>query len=441
MHTIIQQKNKLGLWTSTSLVVGNMIGSGVFLMPAALASFGSISLIGWVFSTIGAFFLAKVFSNLSKLLPIADGGPYAYSQKGFGDFVGFLVAWGYWISIWCANAAISVSFVSALSTFFPALAYNSYLAIGTGLSAIWFLSWINTKGIVHSGKLQLITTILKILPLIFIGIFGLFYINLDNFIPYNATGKSDFAAISSAATLSFFAFLGLECATIPSSNASNPEKTISKATMLGTLLTSVIYILSSFSILGMIPASELTHSVTPFADAAAILWGDQARYWVSAGVAIAAFGALNGWILIQGQIPFAVAKDKLFPPLFSKLNSNGVPALGIIISSLLVSILMVMNYSKALVEQYKFLILLSTLTVLVPYLFSSAAYIILKFGKKSMDSQSSWMQSIMIASFAFIFSLWAIAGSGQETVYWGFILLMSGIPFYVLIKFLKKKTD
>src|SRR6185295_15308267 len=160
------QKNKLGLWTSTSLVVGNMIGSGVFLMPAALAAYGGISLFGWVFSSIGAFLLAKVFSNLSKLMPKADGGPYAYSREGFGDFAGFLVAWGYWISIWCTNAAIAVSLVSALSTFFPVLAGNAVIAVSTGLGAIWLLTWINTLGIVTSGKVQLITTVLKIIPLL-----------------------------------------------------------------------------------------------------------------------------------------------------------------------------------------------------------------------------------------------------------------------------------
>src|SRR5450432_4284258 len=146
-----RKENKLGLWTSTSLVVGNMIGAGVFLMPAALAAYGGISLFGWIFSAIGAFLLAKIFSNLSKLMPQADGGPYAYSRKGLGDFAGFLVAWGYWISLWCTNAAIAVSLVSALSTFFPALASNALLAVATGLSAIWLLTWVNTLGIVTSG--------------------------------------------------------------------------------------------------------------------------------------------------------------------------------------------------------------------------------------------------------------------------------------------------
>ncbi len=190
------------------------------------------------------------------------------------------------------------------------------IAVLTGLSAIWFLTWINTLGIVTSGKLQLITTILKIIPLLFVTVGGLFFLRLKNFIPFNTSGSSDFAAITSTATFTFFAFLGLECATIPSGSVANPEKTIPRATMLGTLIATVIYILSSISIMGMIPAKDLQHSVTPFADAAVIIWGSSARYWISAGVAMAAFGALNGWILVQGQIPYSIAKDKLFPACF-----------------------------------------------------------------------------------------------------------------------------
>jgi basic amino acid/polyamine antiporter, APA family len=426
-----RKENKLGLWTSTSLVVGNMIGAGVFLMPAALAAFGGISLLGWVISTIGAILLAKVFSNLSKLMPLANGGPYAYSRKGLGDFAGFLVAWGYLVSIWCTNAAIAVSLVSALSTFFPVLATNSLIAVLTGLASIWLLTWVNTLGIVTSGKLQLVTTVLKILPLLLIAIGGLFFIHWENFLPFNTSGKSEFAAISATATYTFFAFLGLECATIPSGSVKDPEKTIPRATMLGIVATAAIYLVGTISIMGMIPGKNLQHSVTPFTDAAVIIWGKSARYWVSAGIAIAAFGALNGWILIQGQMPYAISKDKLFPPVFSKENKKGVPARGIVISSIFVSLLMYMNYSKGLVEQFKFLILLTTLSVLVPYLFSTASYLIIRFQNKVLKTDAQRIPAVILASLTFLFSIWLIIGSGQEIVYWGFVLLMAGIPFYV----------
>ncbi len=438
--TSLATPSKLGLWTSTSLVLGNMIGAGVFLMPTTLASFGGISVVGWVCSALGAFLLAKVFANLSKIMPIADGGPYAYSRRGLGDFAGFLVAWGYLVSVCCANAAIAVSFISALSTFIPALATNPPLSIVTGLGIIWFLTWINSLGILTSGKVQLALTILKIIPILAIGIVGLFFIHIQNFIPFNNSGTSTLAAITATTTFTFYAFLGIECATIPSGSVVNPEKNIPKATIYGTLIATFIYISSTVSIMGMIPSSQLQQSVTPFADAAVLLWGEASKYWVSAGVAIAAMGALNGFILIQGQLPYALAKDKLFPAVFAKTNNKGVPAIGMAISSVFISLIMSMNYTKGLAAQFKFLILLSTLTVLIPYLFSTAAYLIIRF-QYSFKSAFQKAMAIALALSAFLFSMWIVVGSGQEVVYWGFLLSMSSVPIYAWVVRKRKLTD
>jgi APA family basic amino acid/polyamine antiporter len=344
---------KLGLWTSTALVVGNMIGAGVFLMPAATASFGSISLFGWIFSAIGSFFLAKVFSNLSKLLPGATGGPYAYTRAGLGDFAAFLVGWGYYLATSCANAAIAISFVSAMSTFFPILAANSAAAALTGLGTVWLLNWINSRGVILSGKVQLVTTVLKVLPLLVIGVAGLFFIRAENFHPFNNTHTSLFAAIAATATMTMFSFVGIESATVPAGSVRDPGRTVSRATMLGLGITTLIYLLGSVSVMGLIPGDILRHSATPFADAGVILFGPGARYWVSAGVAIAAFGALNGWTLVQSQVPFAIAKDGLFPALFTRTNSKGVPFVGMIVSGAIISLFILMNYSSGLVEQFR----------------------------------------------------------------------------------------
>ncbi|MDB4921912.1 amino acid permease [Mucilaginibacter sp.] len=426
---------KLGIWTSTSLVVGSMIGAGVFLVPAAMASYGSVSLFGWVFSAIGAFFLARVFSRLSTMVPKSTGGPYAYTHYGFGDFAGFMIAWGYYISIITANAAITISFVSAMSTFFPVLATNAVAAVVTGLSAIWFLSWINMRGVPTSGKVQLVTTILKLLPLLVISIGGLFFIRLENFHPFNSSGGSVYDAINATATITMFSFVGIECATIPADSVENPGKTIARATMLGLLICTVVYLLGSISIMGIIPAAQLKTSVTPYADAAVIMFGSNARYWASGGMAIAAFGALNGWTLIQGKLPYAIAKDKLFPGIFGRQNKKGAPFVGIIVSSTFVSLFMMMNYTKGLVEQFKFLILLSTLNTLVPYLFCAAAYIIVRL---KIKQSKGLFAALLVGMLAFAYSIWAIAGSGQSTVYWGFLLLMAGIPFYVWVVYKKK---
>jgi APA family basic amino acid/polyamine antiporter len=421
-------KQKIGQWVSTSLVLGNMIGSGIFLLPASLAAYGGISIFGWIISALGAIVIAKVFSELSKKIPKA-GGPYAYTRWGFGDFVGFLVAWGYWISICCTNAAITVAMLSYLTVFFPFLSTSPLVAVSLGLAIIWLLTWVNNRGVKNAAWVQLVTTILKITPLIIVAIVGVFFIQTDHFQPFNLSTESDFSAILATATLTLFAFLGIESATIPSENIENPNTTIPKATMWGTWIAIGVYILGSIAVMGIIPPETLAQSDAPFADAAAVIWGPSARYWVAAGAVISTFGALNGWILMQGQVPLAAAKDGLFPMIFGKLNKWGSPARGIILSSVIISILMGMNYAKGLVKAFEFMILLSTLTVLVPYLFSSATHLLMALNEKH-QKKGSWI----LGSLAFIFSMLAVVGSGQEVVFWGFLLLMAGIPFYVFIK-------
>lgn len=421
---------KLGLWTATSLVVGNMIGAGVFLMPSTLANFGGISLLGWLFSSIGAILLARVFAHLSKMIPNAEGGPYAYSRAGLGDFAGFLVAWGYMVSVWCTNAAITISFVGALSTFIPAIKSNALTEVSTGLATIWLLTWINSRGVMVSGRVQLLTTILKIIPLLLVGLGGIFFFKLNHFTPFNTSGTSTWAAITATTTLTFYAYLGMECATIPAGSVTAPEKTIPNATMLGTLIAMMVYILSTISVMSLLSMDQLKNTITPFADAAKIIWGNGAEYWVSAGVAIAAFGALNGFILIQGQLPYAIAKDHLFPKAFKQLNKKQVPANGLIFSSVFVSLFLSMNYTKSMVTQFKFLILLSTLTVLIPYLFSTATYLLFRLKEKSTNRFIK-TAAIFLSGLTFIFLMWMIIGSGEPTVYWGFLMSMSSIPIYV----------
>lgn len=423
---------KIGIWTSTALVVGNMIGSGVFLLPASLGAFGTIGLLGWIGSSAGAVCLALLFSHLSRAIPNALGGPYAYTRVGLGDFAAFLVAWGYWISIWCTNAAIAVAFVSYSTVFVPALATNSLLPVATGLGAVWFLSWINTVGIKEAGAVQLITSILKIIPLMAVSVVGLFYIEAKNFEMFNISSVSNFSAVTATATLTLFAFLGLESATIPTGNIHEPEKTIPKATLYGTLLTIIVYVIGSVTVMGMIPADVLKDSNAPFADAAAIIWGEGARKVVAIGAIVSTFGALNGWILLQGQMPMAASRDRLFPEIFKRENKKGIPWVGIVISSVLISGLMMMNFTKGLTDTFTFMILLTTITVLVPYLFSAASYGILVLQNKYWKKES--LSKIILVTLTIFFSLWAMIGSGQETVYWGFIAIVSGIPFYVWMK-------
>ncbi len=427
-----KQNQKIGLLAATSLVVGNIIGAGIFVLPASLGKFGSISIVGWLFTATGALILAKIFSNFSKKLKGKSGGPYIYSKVVFGDFIGFLVAWGYWISCWVNNAAIAVAIVSALSFFFPELVTNPFYATLTGLSFIWFFTFTSSKGIKSSGNIQILTTIAKLIPLVLIILFGFFIFDLEIFPEFNLTDQNDFEILPVVAVMTLYAFLGLECASIPAENIKNPEKTIPKATMVGTLISTLIYILSTIVLFGIISAENLINSPAPFAEAGEIIGGKYFGFLISAGAAISAIGALNGWILITSYMPMTMANDRLFPKVFAKKNKKGFPYLSLLLGSILTSFVMTMNYTDGLVDRFEFLILLTTLSTLIPYFFVSVSYILFHVEKRLFKINS--FRSVILGLFGSLYSLWAIFGSGIDSIFYGTILLIVGIPIYLILK-------
>ncbi|MCB0461359.1 MAG: amino acid permease [Flavobacteriaceae bacterium] len=423
---------KIGLITSTSYVIGSMIGAGIFLLPAVLAPYGSISFLGWIFTAAGAIILAKIFGNFSKIIVNKSGGPYAYSRAGFGDFIGFLVAWGYWISIWVSNAAFAITIVGALSFFFPTLDSNPMYRVLLALSIIWIFTWINTRGIKESGKVQVVTTVLKLVPIFFVIIAGLFLFSIENFPTFNLTSESNFAIFPVVAAATLYAFLGLETASIPAANVKNPEKTIPKATLIGTIVVALVYILSTFVLFGVLPMDVLAASPSPFADAAILIGGDFGGYFVAAGIAISALGCMNGWIQFSGQVPMAASQDNLFPKIFKQQNKKGSPAKGIVIGSLLTSVILLMNLSQGLVKQFEFIANIVVFSNLVPYLFVAAAYVIILIERKIY--MNSLIKTMSLGMLGIAYSLWAIYGSGSDTVFYGFLLLLLGLPFYVMMK-------
>ena len=427
-----KQNQKIGLLAATSLVVGNIIGAGIFVLPASLGKFGSISIVGWLFTATGALILAKIFSNFSKKLRGKSGGPYIYSKVVFGDFIGFLVAWGYWISCWVNNAAIAVAIVSALSFFFPELVTNPFYATITGLSFIWFFTFTSSKGIKSSGNIQILTTIAKLIPLVLIILFGFFIFDLEIFPEFNLTDQNDFEILPIVAVMTLYAFLGLECASIPAENIKNPEINIPKATMAGTLISTLIYILSTIVLFGIISAENLINSPAPFAEAGEIIGGKYFGFLISAGAAISAIGALNGWILITSYMPMTMANDRLFPKVFAKKNKKGFPYLSLLLGSILTSIVMTMNYTDGLVDRFEFLILLTTLSTLIPYFFVSVSYILFHVEKRLFKINS--FRSVILGLFGSLYSLWAIFGSGIDSIFYGTILLIVGIPIYLILK-------
>ena len=428
---------KIGLISATSLVVGNMIGAGVFVLPAALSKYGSIGLIGWLISAFGAIVLAIIFSSLSKIISDKSGGPYVYSKNGFGDFIGFLVAWGYWVCTWIGNGAIVISVIGASGFFFPTITNNPVFSVTYGISIIWILTYINTRGIKDSAIVQIITTLLKLFPILIVIVFGIFFFDISNFPKFNLTNNSDISIVPIVASLTLYAFLGIESASIPAENVKNPKKNIPKATMIGTLICVLVYFSGTAILFGVLPVEIMQNSPAPFVDAAEKIGGKYMASFVGLGTIIAGIGALNGWILMTGQMPMAASKDKLFPEVFGKQNSKGVPLLGLIIGSVLTSFVMLMNYNDSLVNQFEFLILLSTFICLVPYLFTAASFSLISLRN---FQNGKLIKNIIISVFGFLFSIWAIYGSGKESVFYGFILLLSGIPLYVYIKWKNNRS-
>ena len=422
----------LGFWMCVALVVGNSIGSGVFLLPASLAPYGLNSVIAWGFTGCGALLLAIVFAQLSRAFPHA-GGPYAYVNLAFGPFTAFIVAWGYWISIWVGNAAIATGAVSYLSPLMPWIATVPGASAGVTLFFLWLLTFVNCYGIKASGWVQSVTTVLKLLPLVAISALGLFAVRgatvgAASAIPLSVSGTT------AAATLTLWALLGLESATIPASKVNDPSRIIPRATLLGTLVTALICILACTTVLLLVPPATLASSNAPFVDLASHYWGTIAGKTLAVFAAISGFGALNGWILLQGELPNIMAKNGVFPRIFAQDSARYTPTFALLFSSGLVSILILMNYQKTMVSVFTFMILLSTTACLVLYLLCSLALLRLQWSGQMPRQRGRLVPLAIVGVIATTFSLWAIVGAGREAVLWGSVLLLLGAPLYFLVR-------
>lgn len=424
-------RKSLGLWMAISLVLGNMIGSGVFLLPATLAPYGGISIIGWLFTTVGAMAFALVFARLAEKYP-NTGGLYIYCKEEFGEAIGFLLAWGYWLSVCIATAAISVAFISYLSFFIPILNQSVVLGACCSLIAVWLLTLVNSYSVFTGGLMQLVTTVLKIMPIVLISVFGLMKLEPANFTPFNPSEVSNFSAILTTAGLTLWAFLGLECASIPAGSIENPKRTIPLATLLGTLIAAIIYIASTTAIMGLVKPSVLQNSHAPFTDAALILFGNYGSIFVGIGAIIACLGAVNGWILIQGQMAFAIANDQLLPPILTKTSKQGAPYMALIISSVISSFIIFLNFSDGLISMFSFMFSLSTIMTLIAFMFCATAKILILAREKHTQNN---LVPIIIAMFAFVYGIFAIASTDHDIVFWSLIMLLLGLPVYGWVKY------
>ncbi len=408
-----------------------MIGSGVFLLPASLAPFGTASLLGWGLSTVGALLLAIVFARLGQRYPLC-GGPYAFARLAFGDSVGFLIAWSYWISVWCSVAAIAVAFAGSVTSLAPDWLNTPERSAGCAIAVVWLCTGLNLVGMRTAGIAQIVLTVLKVLPLVIVIVLGVRAVDLHAYVPFNPSGDNLLSVTTTSAALALWALLGLECATIPADHVSDAERTVPRATFLGVAIGAVVTVAACMVVIGLVPGDKLAASPAPFADAAQAFAGGNAAIGMAAAMAVSCLGALNGWILVQGQIPLAAARDGLFPHVFARVDANDTPRIGLIIGSVLATLLVVANFNEKLVSLFTASILLATASALLPYLVCAAALWLLE--PRTPDPRM-WRRAAAV--LAFVFSAWALVGTGAQALEWGAGLLVAGLPVYAWMRIAK----
>ena len=420
-----------GLWTCLALVVGNMIGTGIFLLPASLAPYGVNALFGWLLTIAGSLCLAFVFARLAAAFP-KEGGPYAYSRLAFGEAPAFALAWSYWISIWVTNATIAIAATSYLTVFAPAIAQAPLLPAATSIAILWALTLVNAVSIRAAGGFQLVTTILKLLPLAAAVLIAAVVIGRGGSAAVQpfATDELSAAAITASASLTLWAMLGFESATVPAARVRDPERTIPRATLYGTLAVGIIYLLASSSIWLLLPAVEAAQSNAPFADFARRYLGSGAAMLIALFASISAVGALNGWVLLQGEMPLAMARHGVFPRWFGRTSRAGTPVLAQLLSSGLATLLIISNYAKSMGQLFTFMALLATVATLVMYVICGLAC--LRLMQRGDMPRTFFL--MLAALLGLIYGLWTFYGAGAEATAWGAVLLASGIPIYLLMR-------
>ena len=433
------ESHRLGLVSATALVVGSIVGVGIFNLPTSLASYGPISLVSMGLTTVGALALAVLFAGLSRRLP-ADGGPYAYARVAFGNRWGFANAWSYWITAWAGNAAIAVGWVLYVEVFLNTghLRLWSVLLVLVGL---WVPAAINLSGVRNMDWFQVATSILKFAALAFMATVGLFYITGGNYTPWNVSGESAISAIGGGMALALFSYLGVETAAVAAAKVRDPDRNVPRATILGTLATAVVYMLSLVAVFGIVPTGTLAEASAPFSTAVNTMFGGE--FWgnvMAAVVIVSGIGALNGWTMICAEMPHAAAKDGLFPERFKRLSKTGVPAFGIVASTALASIAMVINYLGSDGETvFTTLVLMTGITAAIPYAFSALAQLKWRLTDHRSLETPRFIRDMIVAGLSLVFSvlfIWYSRNTGHDFwVYWAPFLmaggaLLLGIPVY-----------
>jgi APA family basic amino acid/polyamine antiporter len=418
-------ERQLGLVMAITLVVGNMIGAGIFLLPAVLAPFGHNAIYGWLVTIAGSMFLAATLALLAARI---EGGPFVYVEQAFGAEISFLVMWSYLVSLWTANATLGIAAVSNFSHIVPALG-APVVAPAAAVAIVWVLTLVNATGARNAGLLQAVTTFLKALPLIAVVLVAAVYLGRGVAPAEEAALPISGGSIAAVAALAMFSMLGFESATVSCDKVKNPQRNIPIASVAGAAISGLIYIAATWAVLYLLPGTLAAASPSPFADAVEPLVGSVAGSAVALFAAISALGALNGWVLCSGEVPLKLARDNAFPAWFGKTTGRGTPVRAQVLAAIVATVLIGMNYSRSMTGIFALLTLISVMSTLVLYTGSTAGALVMLARRKLQGTVLG-----ICAAVGLVFSLWTYWGAGLEATLWGAALLASGIPVWLLVR-------
>jgi len=406
---------KLGFFMSVALVMGNMIGSGVFLLPQGLAPFGWNAIAGWAVTIAGALCLAHV---LAKLTASHEGaiGPAELVERSFGPLAGFLIGFAFWVSVWTGCVTIAVGATSYMSSFLPVLGEHPSL---TALAVIWTMTGVNLLGVRSAGSFQVVTTLLKLTPLIVVAILiGVIFGREGTaaLAPFPEEGLS-LPSVNTAAAMTLWAMIGFEAACAASHKIDNPQRNVPRATFYGALLSGIIYLVVCSGITLMLPTDQVAASPAPFELFVSTFWSPGPASMVAAFAAISAIGAVNGWTLVQGELPLEMAKRKMMPEWFARVTENGVPINGLLSATILGSLLILANSSQSMAGLFTFMALLTTSVTLWLYLACAAVAL-----KRRV--------AVPFALLGLAFGVWSLWGAGIEASGLSIVLMFAGLPLY-----------
>lgn len=431
-----RDERKIGFWTCTALVIGNVIGMGIFVLPASLAPYGFNALIGWAIVLVGCLALARVFSHLAHALPGA-GGPYGYIRHTLGEPTAYLALWAYWVSMWLTNAALATGVVGYMAVVFPPLGALPPAPFALGL--LGAVVAVNLFGVRTGGGVQIVTTALKLLPMLAITLLGgwLLLTSPANYAAHLPATPITPGAVIASATIALFAMLGIESASLPAARVDDPGRTIPRATTVGTVLAATVYIIVSAVPLLLIRQHELAEANAPFAllmDRYAVAGAGR---WLALFVVVSGLGALNGWTLLAGELTRTMAERGVLPALLARNNRHGAPTIALLATGALAAAMIAMSYSKSLVAAFTFITRVVTAANLPLYLCCSLALLVL-WRRRSMGCATRPV--LLAASGSAVFVVLAFVGIGREPSVYALGLIAAGLPLYALMR-LRRRAD